>query len=226
MKVERVCIVCGSIFAAWPYSIKKGQAKYCSRTCFHKRNKKQTCSVPGCNKPATSLGMCKKHYTRFSRYGHTDKQSFQGESLEKKLSRFTVNEKTNCWEWTGNKSNSGYGTFAHEGKKLYAHRESFKFHNGPIKKCLYVLHKCDNKLCMNPDHLFVGSAKDNSEDMMKKGRQAKGADRQPKLTKSQVLELRTLSESRKLSAPALARKFSVSLPTVHSILAKKTWKHI
>jgi len=80
-----------------------------------------------------------------------------------------------CWLWTGSVNNSGYGQFTMFGRIVGAHRVSYELHNGVIgrdnkDKTLHVLHKCDNPLCVNPDHLFIGTAKDNVTDMISKGR--------------------------------------------------------
>lgn len=82
-----------------------------------------------------------------------------------------------CWEWTGGVfKDSGYGKFnggkGDDGKWVtaYAHRASHELHIGPIPAGLSVLHRCDNRLCVNPDHLFLGTQRDNIHDMLAKGR--------------------------------------------------------
>ncbi len=78
-----------------------------------------------------------------------------------------------CWEWTGAKGR-GYGLF-HDGIRLVpAHRWLWEQTNGPIPKGKILCHHCDNRPCVRPDHLFMGTNKDNSEDMVRKGRQATG----------------------------------------------------
>lgn len=75
----------------------------------------------------------------------------------------------NCWKWRN--VNKWYGHFSPEkGKRLYAHRFSWELHNGPIPSGLCVLHKCDNPECVRPDHLFLGTHKDNADDKYAKGR--------------------------------------------------------
>lgn len=82
-------------------------------------------------------------------------------------------KESGCWEWTGAKNRrvNGYGTIHLFGKKQYAHRISFLIHNGflPYRQ-LWVLHKCDNTKCVNPDHLFLGTYSDNMKDKVVKGR--------------------------------------------------------
>lgn len=79
-----------------------------------------------------------------------------------------------CWEWVGSTRN-GYGCIRPIGVTKYSHRVSWELHNGPIPDGLWVLHKCDNRKCVNPDHLFLGTNQDNVNDKMSKGRGPVGA---------------------------------------------------
>lgn len=81
---------------------------------------------------------------------------------------------TNCWVWTATKDLDGYGRIVKLKKSLTAHRVSYKINCGPIPDNLFVCHKCDNRACVRPDHLFLGTASDNNKDMMNKGRTARG----------------------------------------------------
>lgn len=86
-----------------------------------------------------------------------------------KLNNYIVND-NGCWVWTGS-TNRGYGTVSINGKNVRAHRASFEFHNKrKIKEGYYICHRCDNPPCINPDHLFEGTQKDNIQDCLKKGR--------------------------------------------------------
>lgn len=97
--------------------------------------------------------------------------------LKERFERLYLPEpNTGCWLWTGTTNNQGYGkmTISKKGTKTYprAHRVSYELFNGPIKSGLIVCHKCDTPSCVNPDHLFIGSVKDNVQDSIKKGRSA------------------------------------------------------
>lgn len=78
-----------------------------------------------------------------------------------------------CWIWTGSKNTGGHGQFTVCGKCITAHRVSYELYIGPIPEGMWVLHKCDNPPCQNPDHLFLGTRQDNVDDMVRKGRQSR-----------------------------------------------------
>lgn len=143
------------------------------------------------------------------------------------LSRFS--EKTrrqgDCLMWTGaiNKGAGGYGWFRLKGRETLAHRASWELHKGEIPKGEQVLHKCDVRLCVNPDHLFLGSNGDNVNDKVMKGRQARGEGHIPNgLSEDVVLAIRSASGTTR----EIGARFGVSSSTVSLIKRRKTWRHL
>lgn len=142
-----------------------------------------------------------------------------------------VRKTEGCWEWVGKvRSWNGYARMKVGGHRTAAHRFSWELHFGAIPDGLGVLHKCDNRICVRPDHLFLGTALDNAEDRDRKGRQTWGpeyADRarklKAKLTQEQVEALRAEYVAGGISQRALAKKYGVGKSAVGAIYRGETW---
>lgn len=142
--------------------------------------------------------------------------------------KFIINN-NGCWEWTGLLSNLGYGKIGFKGKTKLVSRLVYEIFVGDIPKGLLVCHTCDNRKCINPDHLFLGTPKENMHDMIDKGRdkKCKGISHPTsKLTEKDVLEIRSKYVPRKNSYPKLAKEFGVADTTIEKIIKRKAWTHI
>ena len=112
--------------------------------------------------------------------------------IERFNSNFTQTE--GCWEWQGSMFSNGYGRFGIERKSRRAHRVSYEIHKGEIPANNLVRHTCDNRRCVNPNHLLIGTHSDNMKDMTDRGRQAKGLNQgSAKLSQTQIDEIRELN---------------------------------
>lgn len=130
-----------------------------------------------------------------------------------------------CWEWSLRVSPNGYGQAKVSQKFWTAHRLSWTYHKGPIPDGMIVCHKCDNRKCINPSHLFLGTTQDNVDDKMKKGRFVPSFGEKSgrsKLTESQVLSIR--ADQRPQSK--IAKDFGIAQSNVCQIKLGKTWPHI
>lgn len=131
-----------------------------------------------------------------------------------------------CWEWFGEIDPYGYGKFWAGGKNWRAHRASVVIATRkPIPEGGQVCHHCDNKRCVRPTHLYVGSHADNMRDRDERNLTAVGERHGcAKLTDAQVLEIRELRGT--YPSRVIAERFGVTQDTINSILAFRTWRHI
>ncbi len=107
--------------------------------------------------------------------GTARQRSKHDATLEERLVFRSKKAETGCWEWTGALNNCGYGYLGVRGKQIFAHRAAWMAFVGAIPFSKMVLHKCDNRKCINPEHLFIGTAYDNHIDMLsKRGRRRRG----------------------------------------------------
>jgi len=131
---------------------------------------------------------------------------------------------TRCWVWTGVKQ-WGYGIISDAGKPWKAHRWSYRYHRGDLPDNLVVCHKCDNRECVNPGHLFLGTHQDNFDDMKSKDRSARGErHRNAKLTDEDVKFIRNYRGD--MTRYDLADKFGVKYGAITAVLNRTTWKHL
>jgi len=140
-----------------------------------------------------------------------------------------------CWAWTAATDDHGYGILRIEGKNVRAHRVSWELHVGPIPDGLRVLHRCDNPPCTNPNHLFCGTMKDNTQDMLAK--QRNGAVVHPerilrgsRIGNAKLNEKKVAEIKRKIIAgmgnTEIAPEYGVDHSTISLIRRGIWWRHV
>lgn len=139
-----------------------------------------------------------------------------------------VNKTETCYMWIGTIAPSGYGEITINGKCIRAHRLSYGLFKGPIPKGLFVLHTCDNPSCVRPEHLWLGTQKQNMQDMLSKGRANKAIGENNgmvKLTEKEVLEIRC-KHAAGISKNQLEVEYNVGRRCITKIIKNITWRHI
>lgn len=136
-----------------------------------------------------------------------------------------------CWEWQGRLDRHGYGRIRDGGEgsaTRLAHRVSWEAHHAqPIPDGMCVCHSCDNRACVNPAHLFIGTHQDNVVDRDRKGRQIRGErHHKSKLTSKQVQAIRAEHENSGIAIARLAHDYGVSDYAIRQIVQRRHWRHI
>jgi hypothetical protein len=134
-----------------------------------------------------------------------------------------------CWPWNAGIKGDGYGSIYWNGRSGHiAHRVGWLLWNGPIPEGLDVCHKCDNPLCHNPKHWFLGTRAENNADKTNKGRQAKGdalrTVRQTKLDWHKVRAIRLSYESSEATQYELAARYGVSQTQIWHVIHHEAWR--
>lgn len=207
--VLRTCEYCGTEFETYACFVRDGGGRFCSRPCFFKsdvfKNRKR--------KPRSETTRTRTVRPRFANVA------------DRLWSR--VDKDGECWNWTGYVTSDGYGRMGYDGRVEGCHRVAYQLVVGPIPEGMCVCHRCDNRRCVNPSHLFLGTNLDNMVDKTNKERQARG-ETHPRaiLTEAKVIEMRRIYAAGGIIQAELAKHFGVSPGTVGCIVSRHTWKHL
>lgn len=157
------------------------------------------------------------------------KQNLPRDPRELLCNKMEIDKATNCWNWTGSLRWDGYGQFqavALTGKRagMPASRASWMIHRGDIPAGMLVCHHCDNRRCVNPDHLFLGTPRDNSQDMVAKNRSYQGRRHwKAKLDEAKVVQIRQL-RSQGLKIRVIAERYGVTTSAIDGVLSGANWR--
>jgi hypothetical protein len=234
--IEFNCRYCSNYFKVKEWDAEKRNPTYCSNKCYLDYMKSLNIDIncDYCNKLFTARkNDIEKRNTRFCSRKCCNLYKKDNSNIEAKFwsSVDKINDEDSCWNYSGHIDKStGYGSVYigtnKKGKtmKEKAHRYSFLLENGYLPKGNneVICHKCDNRKCVRPSHLFHSTQKGNVEDMVKKGRDKHFT----KLTESQVLEIREKYKHGNISQSSLANQYGTEQTNICQIVNKKTWKHL
>jgi hypothetical protein len=216
----------------------KSRCLHCRKTFEWKRYGKRLEKYP--NLPSFCSHNCRLNHggtgainlPRFKISNLTKEQKLERlkENYEKRVIR-----QDNCWSWNGPSDSGGYPVMGcrKECGSDRGHRASYLIHKGPIPKGMHVCHACDNPICTNPKHLWLGTHKQNNDDKIKKGRgnynkpphKVGSKNGSSKLTEEQVREIKILIDNG-LASRYIGKKYSVSKTTILRIKNNTHWKHV
>ena len=198
----------------------------------------ETCSIEGCERKHKARGLCEVHYFYYRRRGELDKFPRTLVRDEEKLQdvrKFAWENSeqlpwTGCWIWMKGVNagdRGGYARTVIKGKTTFVSRLILGIHRSSVE--MVAMHTCDQPLCVNPDHLHIGSRSDNTQDMLEKGRSNRAKGEQSGaavLTEKQVLAIRKEYEVGNVTQVELGDKYGVTQDSISDITRRKSWKHI
>lgn len=191
-----------------------------------------TCKVENCDKLIASRGLCQMHLFRLRRHGTTGSARplfvRNQPTKDRLLSHRVVDPMSGCWLWTGATHKNGYGYLNVQTpsgqKKFLTHRLAASIWNHfPLQSSLFICHSCDQRLCFNPEHLFTGTAQDNTQDAVRKGRHAHGSRSGKAILNEEEVQIIRRDYDCGVPKIELANRFGVTKRTIESVVWKEKW---
>lgn len=169
-------------------------------------------------------GWCSPHYQRWKKYGDP-KGSVKRKTLKDRFENGFLKQNDGCWVWIRHRDNWGYGQIWARNTMIRTHRISWILYRGEIPSNKLVLHHCDNPPCVNPDHLYIGTNQDNTNDKLLRGREAKVRGEKngnSKLTENDVIKIREWLDCGE-SDVSISQMFCVNRSLIRYIRIGKSW---
>jgi hypothetical protein len=176
------------------------------------------CQVSGCDRQVKTRGLCQMHYFRLRRTGSPTTEPYsctRGGEDAKFLENCIPVPESGCWLWLGSIATTGYGKSHYRGREISAHRLSYLLFVGEIPAGLHILHSCDERSCVNPQHLRAGTNADNVEDALKRFRVGK-------LAKHQIQSIKQDPRSTR----AIGAEYGISSTQVSAIKRGLVWQNV
>lgn len=205
---------------------------YCAD--HYQSTKKQTkiCLVEGCNLLVVARGYCTNHYNYYKRIGKlvNVQERVHTKPEERFRQNYHINEVSGCWNWIGKVDRDGYGKFYVDATRpdMFSHRYAWELFMGKVLQPeQIVLHLCDNRRCLNPKHLKIGTRMENVQDMLDKQRNPKGEIiGNSRLSEEEVVYIKHKLAVGEKTGKQLADEFNISESTVSAIKNQVVWRHV
>src|SRR3990172_29465 len=228
--IKKTCEYCHQTFEiSRSRTARPGRGKFCSKACWRayqrtSRPRQTTCQQCG------KIFSASPHRIERAEAKHCSHECHWLAQKRELVDYFwsQIDQTGSCWLWIGPiNSGNGYGRFSFEMREVYAHRVSYELHYGPIPTGRQVCHHCDNHLCVHPDHLFLGTQRENNLDRDFKDRVRHGENHaSAKLTEADVIAIREAYAANQTTYRALAQQYNVSHGTISGIIGRRTWKRV